>query len=198
MRRLEPAWEGRAAMAELMPQAERDALILKLTRECVDLSRTIERARHEVAAMRPADLHTRRLPEAGEELNAVVQETEEAANTIMGAAEEIMSADSTAADFAEQAQTAAIRIIEACAFQDITGQRLRKVVQTLVLVEGRLAALRAGLGPDLEEAVTEELEGEDALLNGPQLGGRAIEQADVDALFDDFEPAGSGSGSGRG
>lgn len=173
--------------AKASVQTDRDELILELTRECVGLSREIARARHEVAAMRPADLHTRKLPEAGQELNAVVQETEEAANTIMGAAEEIMAAGTEDADFAERAQTAAIRIIEACAFQDITGQRLRKVVQTLVFVEERLARLRENLGPDLEEAagVEEEPQGEDALLNGPQLSGRAIEQADVDALFDD-------------
>jgi len=177
--------------ANASAQIDRDALILELTRECVGLSREIARARHEVAAMRPADLHTRKLPEAGEELNAVVQETEEAANTIMTAAEEIMSADGATDGFAEQVQTAAIRIIEACAFQDITGQRLRKVVQTLVFVEERLSRLRESLGPDLEEAAgVEEPEGDSALLHGPQLSGRAIEQADVDAMFDDFDAVG--------
>lgn len=173
-------------MTELIPGVDQETLIIKLARECVGLSRAIERTRQEVAAMRPAELHTRHLPQAGEELNAVVQETEEAANTIMTAAEEIMAADPATGDYGAQVQTAAIRIIEACAFQDITGQRLRKVVQTLMHIEQRLAKLRETFGPDLEDAATaeEERQGEAALLNGPQLAGRGIEQADVDALFD--------------
>ncbi|MFC3228946.1 protein phosphatase CheZ [Marinibaculum pumilum] len=173
-------------MADLIPGVEKDTLIFKLARECVGLSRAIERTRHEVAAMRPTDLHTRQLPQAGQELTAVVQETEEAANTIMTAAEEIMSADPKAGDYPEKVQTAAIQIIEACAFQDITGQRLRKVVQTLVHVEDRLAQLRSTFGNDLEDAAAADLpEGDAALLNGPQLSGKAIDQNDVDALFDD-------------
>ncbi len=174
-------------MADLIPGVDQDTLIFKLARECLGLSRDIERTRQEVAAMRPADLHTRALPQAGEELNAVVQETEEAANTIMSAAEEIMSASPQMENYGEQVQTSAIQIIEACAFQDITGQRLRKVVQTLVHVEQRLAALRAALGPDLQDAAEADLDSseEAGLLNGPQLSGKAIDQNDVDALFDD-------------
>ena len=81
--------------------------------------------------MRPNDLKQEKIPRAGLELEAIVASTEKATGTIMDAAEEIMSADATSENYVESINDACMRIFEACSFQDITGQRITKVVSTL-------------------------------------------------------------------
>jgi chemotaxis protein CheZ len=67
---------------------------------------------------------------SGDELETVVQSTEDAANRIMSAAEKIAAAlDGAAPKAAVQEQLNAI--FEACAFQDLTGQRVRRVLDQL-------------------------------------------------------------------
>ncbi len=155
------------------------------------LSDYIERARGEIAELRPNDLKQEKIPRAGLELEAIVASTEEATGTIMDAAEEIMSADPTADDYGDAVNDACMRIFEACSFQDITGQRITKVVATLTYIEERLHGLQDAWGPDIEDAEGEAGQpGKDRdarpdrdLLNGPALDGEGIEQNQVDDLL---------------
>ncbi len=160
-------------------------------RECRALSDYISNARKEIASLQPGDLESARIPRAGLELDAIVQSTEDATNTIMNAAEEIMGADPDDHEaYQAVTQDAVMRIFEACSFQDITGQRISKVVETLSYIEKRVLELRNLLGvteEDIEDANTErqeELE-ENALLSGPALTGEGIDQSAVDALLGD-------------
>lgn len=158
-------------------------------RECRALSDYIANARKEIASLQPVDLESARIPRAGLELDAIVQQTETATNTIMEAAEEIMGAD-TEDHEAYQATTmdAVMRIFEACSFQDITGQRISKVVQTLTHIEERVLELRNLMGitaEDIQEAMDEDQPtGDAALLSGPALDGEGIDQTAVDELMD--------------
>ena len=77
---------------------------------------------------------------------------------------------------------ATTNIYEASAFQDITGQRITKIVRALQSLEEKLASLTSAFGP-LEEAQPAKPEGDAALLNGPQLEKSAASQTDIDALF---------------
>ena len=87
--------------------------------------------------------------------------------------------------------SAATRIYEACAFQDITGQRITKVVRAVQHIDQkiRLLAGLAGMAEDGEApAPTPGLAagggtGDAALLNGPQLAGTAHSQDEIDRLF---------------
>ncbi len=159
-------------------------------RECRALGDYISNARKEIASLQPGDLESARIPRAGLELDAIVQQTEEATNTIMTAAEEIMGADASDMD-AYQATTndAVMRIFEACSFQDITGQRISKVVETLSHIEQRVLELRNLLGvteEDIEDAAkadADEVTEDEALLSGPALEGEGIDQGAVDALM---------------
>jgi chemotaxis regulatin CheY-phosphate phosphatase CheZ len=158
-------------------------------RECRALSDYITNARKEIASLQPGDLESARIPRAGLELDAIVQQTEEATNTIMEAAEEIMGADPSDHD-AYQATTndAVMRIFEACSFQDITGQRISKVVETLSHIEKRVMELRNLLGvteEDIEEAkeAAGPVSEDKKLLSGPALEGEGIDQGEVDALM---------------
>lgn len=157
-------------------------------RECRALSDYITNARKEIASLQPVDLESARIPRAGLELDAIVQQTETATNTIMEAAEEIMGADTDDHE-AYQATTmdAVMRIFEACSFQDITGQRISKVVQTLAHIEERVMELRNLMGitaEDIQEAMEEDQPtGDAALLSGPALDGEGIDQTAVDELM---------------
>ena len=78
---------------------------------------------------------------SGLELEAVVQATEEAANRIMEAAEAIGDwlrdgkHDGTGLEAVNEKVNA---IFEACSFQDVTGQRIRRAIQHLQHVENML------------------------------------------------------------
>ncbi|NVJ69735.1 MAG: protein phosphatase CheZ [Alphaproteobacteria bacterium] len=158
-------------------------------RECRSLSDYISNARKEIAALQPGDLESARIPRAGLELDAIVQQTEEATNTIMEAAEEIMGLDPDDKDnYVATSQDAVMRIFEACSFQDITGQRISKVVETLSHIETRVMELRDLLGvteQDIEEAkeAAGPVSEDRSLLSGPALEGEGINQTEVDALM---------------
>jgi len=158
-------------------------------RECRSLSDYISNARKEIASLQPGDLESARIPRAGLELDAIVQQTEEATNTIMEAAEEIMGLDPDDKDnYVATSQDAVMRIFEACSFQDITGQRISKVVETLAHIETRVMELRDLLGvtdKDIEEAkeAAGPISEDKSLLSGPALEGEGINQSEVDALM---------------
>jgi chemotaxis protein CheZ len=148
----------------------------------------IAKARDEIRALRPNDLRRERLPSAGAELDAIVKDTEAATNEIMTAAEAMLACDATDLEsykrFVEQQ---AMAIFEACSFQDITGQRVTKVVTVLRQIEDRVGKLADSLGIADAEAVSEETPEEkrkrEQILNGPAIGGPETKQDDIDAIF---------------
>ena len=153
------------------------------------LSNHIAETRTEIAKLQGGKIQGEKIPSAGQELDAIVKATEDATNTIMQTAEELLEADaSDAKALKAKVEDSCIRIFEACSFQDITGQRIQKVVGTLTYIEDRIGQLLAshGLTPEEEQAVAdeEEPEGDEALLNGPQLEGMGNDQEEIDALFD--------------
>jgi hypothetical protein len=151
------------------------------------LSDYIHRARSEISELRPNDLKQEKIPRAGLELEAIVAATENATGTIMDAAEEIMSADPSAEEYGDTVNDACMRIFEACSFQDITGQRITKVVTTLTYIEERLHGLQDAWGPDIEDAegdgADDNARPDNDLLNGPALDGEGIQQNQVDDLL---------------
>lgn len=162
-------------------------------KECQSLSDYIANARTEIASLHPSEeTDDTGIPRAGLELDAIVQATEDATNTIMNAAEEIMSADLASDSGQAGVQDAVMRIFEACSFQDITGQRISKVVETLTHIESRVTELSELLGvseADIMRAKAElpQKEGDETLLSGPALVGEGIDQSTVDDLLNEIE-----------
>jgi chemotaxis protein CheZ len=152
------------------------------------ISAYIQRTRQEISALRPNDIQQDRIPTAGAELDAIVANTADATHRIMEAAEAVMSADVSDID-AYQALVSdkMLEIFEACSFQDITGQRVKKVVTTLSHIEERIARFAEVMG--VEDAEIEETDAEKRqkalLLNGPALNGPEVKQDDIDAMFGD-------------
>ena len=79
-------------------------------------------------------------------------------------------------------------VFEACSFQDITGQRITKVVKSVTYVEDRVNTLIEVWGKDeidkIEFKSEKEKTEDEALLQGPALEGEGITQAEIDKLFD--------------
>ena len=167
---------------------------LRLYKELDDLAHYIQSAKSEIAALNPEDINAEHLPAAGVELDAIVAATEEATGTLLEAAEMI---ETEAGRLGAQAiSDQVVRIFEACSFQDLTGQRIGKVVGTLKYIEDRLDRLVAVFGDELRQAVAKDgakarkptsVDDEASLLNGPQLPGAGNNQDDIDALLASFD-----------
>jgi chemotaxis protein CheZ len=130
-----------------------------------------------------AKLHPN-LSSACDELHATVTETENAANRILAAAEELgRIADMTGTPAAKRIVAVTAGIFEASAFQDITGQRIRKVIGLLREMENPRSSTGLTNGKNGARSANKPLRGEKALLNGPQLAGEGCSQSDIDALL---------------
>ena len=110
------------------------------------LASCIHRARQDLSALGADDIVARHVPAASDELDAVVTHTEPATGTILDECEALEQAVTGTACHAV-VSAAAGRIYEACSFQDITGQRVAKVVHTLQIVEARVASDLARVRP---------------------------------------------------
>ena len=164
---------------------------LRLYRELESLSRYIHAAKDEIAALRPGEIKNEFIASATDELDAIVGATEAATNEIMDAAESLGSLtpvlDKEVADRLDEITT---RIFEACTFQDITGQRITKVVKALKDIEDRVESLVKMFGAEYEDSTKTDAPKEQTdqdLLNGPQLPGNGTNQADIDALLASFD-----------
>jgi chemotaxis regulatin CheY-phosphate phosphatase CheZ len=153
----------------------------------------IAKAKEEIREMRPHDISQDRIPTAGAELEAITRDTENATHNIMNCAEAMMgfSIDQFGGDagaYKGAVDDEVMKIFEACSFQDITGQRVSKVVNVLKQIEERVGRLANTLGVEdssPQEMTAEEKRRHDLLLNGPAIGGPETKQDAIDAMFDE-------------
>jgi len=162
--------------------------------ELEDLAKYIRNAKKEIAALSPDEVKEDFLPTASGELDAIIEATAVATNQIMDSTEliEEVMAKLDGKD-ANQLMNATTGIYEACGFQDITGQRITKVVSTLKEIENKvdgLVAVFAGSGKKSKKKPTKETQKQitdEDLLNGPQAKDKAKSQAEIDALLASFD-----------
>ena len=159
-------------------------------RELKEISDYIAAMKVEIGALRFKELRDFRIPAAGQELDAIVKAAEVASNTIMECAEAVMAVDAgDPAAYKTFIEDRMMLIFEACAFQDITGQRVAKVVETLQHIEVRVSRFAEAVRTkDLAGYLTEDervrvVRKQTLLLHGPQLEGEGIEQSEVDGLM---------------
>ncbi len=164
-----------------------------------DLASYIRETKSEIMSLNPEEISEEHLPTASVELDAIVDATEKATHSIMEAAELIEQVgDEIGGEAAEKLMNATTQIFEACSFQDITGQRVSKVIKALQEIEGKVDDLIGAFGDDDDaarearrrsretqrEEKRQEAVAEGELLEGPQLPENAISQDDIDALFE--------------
>ena len=123
------------------------------------------------------------ITDASQHLDEVLKTTEQASNAIMDAADSIQQhAAGIGGDKEKHIMEASGRIYEACNFQDLTGQRITKVIRLLTAIEERIGKLNALFNTAETAAPAAPLTDKD-LLNGPQLAANAPSQDDIDKLF---------------
>jgi chemotaxis protein CheZ len=159
--------------------------------EVEELGRTIANAKLEIAALKMDDITGCHIPFATDELDAIVAHTASATDAILESCETLDTVAATVSgETADKLQEATTRIYEACSFQDITGQRITKVVGTLKTIEDKVARIIATFGyksAGLPAPPRIELTPEEELLNGPQLPRQAMDQSDIDKLMASFD-----------
>ena len=171
----------------------------RLKQELVGLFAHMNRMRRELAELQaPVDGETN-FASMADTLDAIVENTEIASNTILESMEGIEGVvaqlrtmnDPKVAKYCDQIEDRISGVFEACSFQDLTGQRITRVVRSLKFIEERVNAMVRVWGKDaLMEAIDEvkktaktKEDMDKALLHGPQRVGAAISQDDVDKLF---------------
>jgi chemotaxis protein CheZ len=171
----------------------------KLKTELDLIQEAIVRTKHEIATVHLTGFKGPEMVRVTHELDAIVEDTEQATQNILGAAEDIdQAANSLTAslkndrekNLAHDIQDQVVHIFEACNFQDITGQRITKVVATLKFIEQHIAHMMEIWGgidafKDADPEAYAERAGDRTLVNGPKLDGEVghASQDDIDALF---------------
>ncbi len=172
---------------------EEDVTREQVYAELKGLKGIIDQARAELRAANVGDINGMHIPTATDELDAIVKSTEGATMSIFSGCEEIERQLPGLADHHREAVQAGVtQIYEACSFQDLTGQRISKIVKSLREIENKVTAilnvLHERMGDvDIHTVTGDTRSGDAALLNGPQLPGQAISQADIDKLLADFD-----------
>lgn len=183
--KLEPAMQ--------IPVAEARRLKIELD----VIGEAIKHTKEEIVTLQDRGFDNSRITRVASELEAVVDGAEQATNSILKSAEDIDEAarnlsallqNNHEKNLAQDIQDRVTEIFEACNFQDLTGQRINKVVSTLSVVEDHLARMTE-IWSVIERFNSEMIEtgsGDGAnLLSGPKLDGDAghTSQEDIDKLF---------------
>lgn len=191
-----PAHEAKKAITRLQAQIQE---FQKIKSELDVIEGVISQTKQELATIHVTGFHGPEMVRVANELDAVVEGTEQATQLILTAVEEIdqcagalagPETEEGARAGAQQIQDCVVRIFEACNFQDLTGQRITKVVATLKFIEEHIARMMNIWGgieafAQYTPEARAEREGDAKLLNGPKLDGEVghASQDDIDALF---------------
>jgi len=169
----------------------------RLKKEVVGLFGQLSMMRRELASLHRDD--SANFDAMTDTLDAIVENTEAASNTILESVEEIdaivsemrIAGDAARNSACDEITDRVNQVFEACSFQDLTGQRITRVVKALTILEARvnkmvrmwgkeeLARVVDGIAQDQVGVSDKDAE----LLHGPQRAGVAITQADIDKLF---------------
>lgn len=173
--------------------------------DLADMAEAILRTKQEIAQIKHEGENGSRFQQASNELDAIVVQTEGATNDILLNAERIQELAWTLREqgvdeaVVDGLDTAATDIYTSCSFQDLTGQRTRKVVTVLRYLESRINAMMSiwgleslvdtGLPMDVPMTASDDPTADqrpDAhLLNGPQLIGHGNDQDSIDDIMVD-------------
>lgn len=174
------------------------AALDKVRNEVEAIAARITLTKQEIAALKHPLAKEDKLSSASLELSAVVKSTEEATQSIMQVAEHLdelarevtsLVTDSYVVQRLNEMTEYITKLFEACSFQDLTGQRITKVVKTIDFIEERIETMQVIWGrKDIEKIPVPEDEihkkDDGLVLHGPtDAAGGAISQDEVDKLF---------------
>lgn len=173
------------------------------------LSFSIQSTKKEIATLyRAQSGHQNRFTVVTDELDTIVKDTESATSAIMDIAENIDDAatniistaeSSYVAGVAEEISQNVVRMFESCNFQDLTGQRITKVINTMKMIDDRIQNIINIWGDDEFSTYTDleadptGLDNLQSVLAAPTEENEKVTQIeaddimsqdDLDALFD--------------
>ncbi len=163
--------------------------------ELTALKNFISKMKQEMSEIVPDEIKSNFIPIATDELDEVVIATEEATNKILDCCEEIQTlALECEPEVKEKIEGLTTAIFEACNFQDITGQRITKVVTTLKHIEERVNELIASFessgieskekGESKKITPNQSNDPYKDLINGPaRTAEQKIDQDEIDRLL---------------
>ncbi|MEJ2690606.1 MAG: protein phosphatase CheZ [Deltaproteobacteria bacterium] len=184
---------------------EMESDIGAMYQEINEFKKGLDLSQHSFETQKTIDASERLVSDASGQLEEIVKTTEGATNQIMDAVENCQDRNKRVVDLVRQIAEPAVReeildllaavnqdymnIITACAFQDLTGQRVKKVVELIKHLEKEVIVLLVKAGAKIrgKKAGKEdhEIEGETnaalAKLKGPQKEG--VDQAGVDDIL---------------
>ncbi|MEH6631151.1 MAG: hypothetical protein V7776_10000 [Halopseudomonas aestusnigri] len=171
----------------------------RLHSELDNLIHYVERLRLELANITRKKGERSDFENMSDQLDALVKNTEEASYEILKSSEVILeTVDKLREDNSEEDRNklcdtitvSATNTLQACSFQDITGQRVTKILRSVQFVEERVNTMAEIYGQGsintlgLEITANEEPDDE-VPMEGPAMKlDEAISQDDIDALFD--------------
>lgn len=120
---------------------------------------------------------------AQKDVKLLENETAQAVNVIIGSVEAVLNDQNFAKiDHDGVLSDRLISILQACSFQDLTGQRLSRVVEALDDSHARFSkgSTSAKLNNDQKKRVSRR---NTRLAHGPQVDNNAHDQGSIDALF---------------
>lgn len=166
-----------------------------LQEELVSLHQIIQELRDEISGIHAKQIQDQHIPSATDELDAVVNATEDATSSIMDSAEKIQGeASGLEGETGDKINEEVMNIFEACSFQDITGQRITKVINAIRTIESKVDQLLNVVGASFPGVLDEDspddqpaAEGDEALMNGPAAPDQQVTQDDIDKILAEFD-----------
>jgi hypothetical protein len=163
--------------------------------DVLEMSKAIARTHAEIAAIKPDDATGGRFVVASGELDSIVSATESATSDILAAAERVQEAawtlreaeaDAALCDMLDERAT---EIYTACSFQDLTSQRIRKVIDALGFLEKRVNAMADiwQFGDELSEVNSTERSTIARTTFDPSMSQADVDFALVEVGIDDFD-----------
>lgn len=124
------------------------------------------------------------IPEITMDLRSVILQTEKSVTSILDISDEISALSQKISDpkVREDLMIKSTRILELCNFQDLTGQRIQKIIHHLTEIESVIYKMLHALRPD-SNLRTKNESTDSKLLNGPQKEQESPSQDEIDALF---------------
>lgn len=159
--------------------------------DLLEMAKAISKTKNEISALRPGEHSHSDLSVASEALDGIVRATERATSEILEAAEHVQETAWTLREggtddaLCSELDRRATEIYTACTFQDLTAQRIVKIVNTLRFLEARIAAMIEIWGGETESG--------DSASDRPDLSGDlaahdGLSQSDVDVVIIDEPP----------
>jgi len=154
-----------------------------LAHEIRNLSLFMDQTKREIHALRPKELKEDKIPGATHALDIISKTNEESCAKILSCAEALNKiAQNTPPLLREQLLNISTDIFEASTFDDLNGQRIRKVIMTFQEIEERLASLLVALTGQAAVKTSDKLQGQ-SHLEGPQYLKAATTQEEIDRLL---------------